>query len=342
MLQKAETAGRICSGTGAAALLTTKLLSVQEQEVRGMSHYVIETSQVSKSYGSVLALDKVSLRVREGSIYGLIGDNGAGKSTFLKLLAGHVFCTEGEIRLFDQYEEKELRRSRRQMGFMIEQPGLFPGMSAEKVLEYYRIQKGVPGKGKTEEMLKLTGIWEKRKCKCRKLSMGQKQRLGLAIAMIGEPGLLVLDEPINGLDPSGIIEFRRLLHRLNAEKGITILLSSHILSELQQTADTFGFLSRGRLLEEITAEDLAEKCMDYLDIKVSDTETFAALLEKYFPEEGFRVLPEQTIQIAHPRREPESYSRLAAENGLYLRGLERKRASLEDYYINLKKGVRHV
>lgn len=305
-----------------------------------MSQYVIEANQVSKSYGSVLALDRVSLCVEEGSIYGLIGDNGAGKSTFLKLLAGHVFCTNGEIRLFDKFEEKEIRLSRRQTGFMIEQPGLFPGMTAEKVLEYYRIQKGVPGKGKTEEMLKLTGIWEKRKCKCKKLSMGQKQRLGLAIAMIGEPRLLVLDEPINGLDPSGILEFRTLLHRLNEEKGITILLSSHILSELQQTAHVFGFLSKGKLLEEISADKLAEKCMDYLDIKVTDVEEFAALLERNFPEESFRVLPDQTIQISHPRREPESYSRLAADNGLYLKGLERKQASLEDYYISLKNSVK--
>ncbi len=305
-----------------------------------MSQYVIEANQVSKSYGSVLALDRVSLCVKEGSIYGLIGDNGAGKSTFLKLLAGHVFCTNGEIRLFGQFEEKEFRRSRRQTGFMIEQPGLFPGMTAEKVLEYYRIQKGVPGKGKTEEMLKLTGIWEKRKCKCKKLSMGQKQRLGLAIAMIGEPRLLVLDEPINGLDPSGILEFRTLLHRLNEEKGITILLSSHILSELQQTAHVFGFLSKGKLLEEISADKLAEKCMDYLDIKVTDVEEFAALLERNFPEESFRVLPDRTIQISHPRREPESYSRLAADNGLYLKGLERKQASLEDYYISLKNSVK--
>ena len=170
--------------------------------------------------------------------------------------------------------------------------------------------------------------------------MGQKQRLGLAIAMIGEPRLLVLDEPINGLDPSGILEFRTLLHRLNEEKGITILLSSHILSELQQTAHVFGFLSKGKLLEEISADKLAEKCMDYLDIKVTDVEEFAALLERNFPEESFRVLPDQTIQISHPRREPESYSRLAADNGLYLRGLERKQASLEDYYISLKNSVK--
>lgn len=299
--------------------------------------YAIETKQVSKSFGDLRALDKVSLHVQAGSIYGLIGDNGAGKSTFLKLLAGHIFPTSGEIRLFGQFEEKELQRCRKQTGIMVEQPGLFPNMTVETTLEYYRIQKGIPGKEKVEEMLKLTKLTEKRKSKCKKLSLGQKQRLGLAIAMIGEPRLLILDEPINGLDPSGIIEFRRLLHRLNEEKQITILLSSHILTELQQTATHFGFLSKGKLLDELSAEALADKCADYLDIAVSDPEAYAALLTHHYPNTSFQVLPDRTIQI---RRclEPEVYSRLAMENGLVISTLTRHQSSLEDYYMNLKNG----
>lgn len=303
-----------------------------------MNDSVIEANQVTKKYRSVLALDGVTLRVKPGSIYGLIGDNGAGKSTLLKLLAGHIFPTAGEIRLFGRSGEKELLRSRRQIGVMIEHPGFFPNMTVESTLEYYRIQKGIPGREKVEEVLKLTDIQEKRKEKCKKLSMGQKQRLGLAIAMIGEPRLLVLDEPINGLDPSGIIEFRSLLHRLNREKNITILLSSHILSELQQTATVFGFLNKGKLLEEISAEKLYEKCTDYLDISVTNPEEYAALLAKHFPEEPFQVLPDRNIRILKCLREPEEYSRLAAENGLYIRGLEHRHASLEEYYMNLKNG----
>lgn len=303
-----------------------------------MNDSVIEANQVTKKYRSVLALDGVSLRVSPGSIYGLIGDNGAGKSTLLKLLAGHVFPTAGEIRLFGRSGEKELLRSRRQMGVMIERPGFFPNMTVERTLEYYRIQKGIPGKEKVQEIMELVDIREKRRERCKRLSLGQKQRLGLAIALLGEPAALVLDEPVNGLDPSGIVELRALLHRLNTEKNITILLSSHILPELQQTATMFGFLSKGKLLEEISAQELHERCADRLDIAVDDREKYAALLAKHFPEESWRVLPEGTIQIRGFRREPEAYSRLAMEHGLCILGLERKSASLEDYYMNLKNG----
>jgi len=302
-----------------------------------MNEYVLEAKQVTKFYGSVLALDKVDFHVKKGCIYGLIGDNGAGKSTLLKLLAGHIYASEGEIRIFGQFDEKQLRDCRKRMGFMIEQPGFYPNMTVENTLEYYRIQKGVPQKEKVEEMLALTDIQEKRKEKCRRLSLGQKQRLGLAIAMMGEPECLVLDEPINGLDPSGIMEFRELLHRLNRERNITILLSSHILTELQQTASVFGFLHRGRLLEEVAAEELHQRCTDYLDVSVSDVEAYAALMTKYFPEEHFQVLPDGTLRVIAPGREPEEYSRLAAEHGMYVRGLERRQATLEDYYRKLKR-----
>ena len=224
------------------------------------------------------------------------------------------------------------------MGVIIEHPGFFPNMTVERTLEYYRIQKGVPGRKKAEQIMELVGILEKRREKCKCLSLGQKQRLGLAIALLGEPALLVLDEPVNGLDPSGIVELRALLQRLNTEKRITILLSSHILSELQQTATMFGFLSGGNLLEEISAQELREKCADRLDIAVEDREKYAALLAKHFPEENWRVLPEGTIQIRGFRREPGAYSRLAMEHGLCILKLERRSASLEDYYMNLKNG----
>jgi ABC-2 type transport system ATP-binding protein len=302
-----------------------------------MTEYVIETKQATKAYGSLLALNHVNFHIRRGSIYGLIGDNGAGKSTLLKLLAGHSFKTEGEIRLFGQYDEKELDISRKKIGCMIEQPGFFLNMTVEQTLKYYCIQKGIPDTKKIEEMLTLTGIAEKRKSKCRNLSLGQKQRLGLAIAMIGEPQLLLLDEPINGLDPSGIIEFRNLLHRLNEEKNITILLSSHILSELQQLATVYGFLSRGILIEEISSQALHEKCSDCIEIIVSDVEKYSVLLEKEFPKESYKVLPENIIRIDQPQEQSEAYSKLACDNDVYITGMKTIQSSLEDYYMKLKK-----
>lgn len=221
-----------------------------------MGQYIIETKQIVKSYGSLVALDHVSIHIGKGEIYGLIGDNGAGKTTLLKLLVGHIYPTSGEVELFGQRGEAQLQHCRRKVGAMIEQSGFFPDLSVERNLEYYRIQKGVKDKHKTEEILRLTGIWEKRRSKGKTLSMGMKQRLGLAIAMIRTPEVLILDEPINGLDPSGIIEFRNLLHTLNKEHGITILLSSHILTELQQTATTFGFLNKGKLVREVSRAQL--------------------------------------------------------------------------------------
>lgn len=303
-----------------------------------MNEYVIETRQATKTYGHIQALDHADIHIKRGSIYGLVGDNGAGKSTLLKILTGQIFATSGEARLFGEHTPKGLENSRRRMGAMIEQPGLVAGMTAEHFLEYYRIQKGIAGREKTEEMLRLAGIWEKRKSKCKNLSMGQKQRLGLAVALIGEPEVLILDEPLNGLDPSGITWLRGLLKRLNQEKNITILLSSHILSELEQTATDFGFMDRGRVLEEISEKALLEKCADGLRIEVSEPEKYAALLDTAFPGEIWQVLPDRSVRVRSPQRDPEEYGRLAMEGGLAVRRLEQEHGSLEGYYMNLKSG----
>ena len=302
-----------------------------------MTDYVIETKALTKCYHLATALKQVNIHVKKGSIYGLIGDNGAGKTTLLKLLAGHSFATEGEIYLFGRHKENELRNARRKTGCMIEHPGFFPNMTVQQTLEYYRIQKGIPDKNRILEMLSLTELTEKRKSRCKNLSLGQKQRLGLAIALMGDPQLLILDEPVNGLDPSGIVSVRNLLHRLNQEKNITILISSHILSELQQLATAYGFLNKGTLLEEISADKLAEKCSDYLEITVTDIERFSVVLEKFFPEENFTVLPENTLRIFHPRKEPEAYSRAAFENQIFVTKMNPVQSSLEDYYIELKR-----
>lgn len=221
---------------------------------------------------------------------------------------------------------------------LIEDSGFYPQLTVEQNIEYYRLQKGVPGRGQVGKVLALVGLADKRKKRCRDLSMGMKQRLGLAIALIGEPELLILDEPINGLDPSGIIEMRQLLLKLNREKNITIVLSSHILSELEQLATVYGFLSQGKLLEQISAEHLMEKCADYIEIAVSEPERYTVLLERALEHCQYKVMPDGTIHIINPTADIDVYSQLAGDNQLHIYKLARKKMALEDYYVNLKNG----
>lgn len=303
-----------------------------------METCVIKTRDLTKNYNDFCALNKVNITIRRGDIYGLVGDNGAGKSTFLKLLAGQIFPSSGEISLFGKYQEKELLSMRSRMGNLIENAGFYPNMTVEKNLEYYRIQKGVPGKQAVEEALEITGLMPYRKKTGKTLSLGMKQRLGLAIALLGVPEVLLLDEPINGLDPSGIIEMRNLLLKLNREKNITILISSHILSELEQIATVYGFLQNGVLLEQISAEKLHEKCSAYIEISVSDPEQYVVLLEQNMHHSDYKLLPEGKIHIFNAECGPEEFGELASNAGIRILELAKYQKSLEDYYMNLKNG----
>ncbi len=303
-----------------------------------MEAYVAETKNLTKYFGKCCALDGVSLRLRRGEIYGLIGDNGAGKSTLLKLLSGQIFVSGGEIALFGESTQEGLRRMRGRTGVLIEEAGFFPQLSVEQNLEYFRIQKGVAGKTEVGEALELTGLTAVRKKRGTDLSLGMKQRLGLAIALIGTPELLILDEPVNGLDPSGIMEIRNLLIRLNQERGITILLSSHILSELEQMATVYGFLQKGRLLEQITVRQLAQKCADYVVIRVSDAQQYAVLLEQELHHGSYQIMADGSIHILGADERTERYGALAAGHGLQVQELVRHKRSLEEYYMKLKNG----
>lgn len=301
-----------------------------------MKEAVIEARDITKQYKELAALDHVDLTVRRGDIYGLIGDNGAGKSTFLKIVTGQIFPTGGYVRLFGSEDERTIRKNRSRMGALVENAGFFPKMSVEKNLEYYRIQRGIPGKEKVESALRTVSLWENRKTKCEKLSMGMKQRFGLALALLGEPELLLLDEPINGLDPSGIIEMRTLLQKLNQEKRITIILSSHILAELEQVATVYGFLSQGHVLEEISAQALHEKCANYIDLRLTEPDKYAAVLEKDIPGTRYQVLQNMTVRIINPTLEVSRYGSVAYAHEIGVQGLEEHHMSLEDYYINIK------
>lgn len=303
---------------------------------------VIKTYGLSKQYNNFDALKDINMKVKQGDIYGLVGDNGAGKTTLLRILTGQSLSSEGSFELFSTSNDKDLKEVKKHIGVIIESPSFYPNLTIEKNLEYYRIQRGIPGKDKVGKALREVNLYEARKKKFSQLSLGMKQRLGLALCIMGNPELLILDEPINGLDPSGIIEIRNLLLRLNKEKNITIVISSHILLELANIATCYGFLNKGRLIKEISARELNESCKSYLEIKVTNANKLAALLEEKLGYSDYKVLPEEVIQLFDEDRNPEKVSELIIRNGIGLSSLEEKTIDLENYYMSLMGGTYNV
>lgn len=299
---------------------------------------LVETHNLTKKYADTVALAGVDISIRRGSIYGLVGDNGAGKTTFMKILTGQIFPTSGEVKLFGGYTQKDMEIQRARIGALLEGYGFFPGLTVAQNLEYFRLQKGIPGKQVVDEVLEIVNLQNAKRKKAKHLSMGMKQRLGLAVALLGSPELLILDEPINGLDASGIHEMRELFKKLNREKNITILLSSHILSELEQVATEYCFIKNGKVLEQISAEHLYEKCNEYIEIRVSDATKYAIVLEKEFGHTDYRVLPDGSIQIHHPKECLERYSEAAMNKGLAVYKINHCKSTLEEYYMNLMNG----
>lgn len=255
--------------------------------------YVLQTDALTKRYGQANVVDEVSMHVKKGSIYGFIGKNGAGKTTFMRMVAGLAAPTAGGMTLFGS---GELERARRHIGTLIEEPGAYGGMTARENLEVLRRSFGITEKKRVEEMLALTGLLDSGRKKVKNFSMGMRQRLGIAIALMRNPDFLILDEPMNGLDPAGIREMRELILKLNREKQITVLISSHILDELSRIATHYGIIRGGRLIEELGATDLEKRCHRCLKLVVEHPEKAAAALEELsiqnydVPEPGvFRV-----------------------------------------------------
>lgn len=296
---------------------------------------VIKTYKLSKTYGKDTVLSDINITVNQGDIYGLVGNNGAGKTTFLRILTGQSHVTSGSFELFCKSSQKELSSVRKRTGAIIESPNFYPKLTIEKNMEYYRIQRGIPGKEKVDKVLKEVDLFNVKKKKFDNLSLGMKQRLGLALAMMNEPELLILDEPINGLDPSGIVEIRNLLLKLNKEKNITILISSHILLELSNIATCYGFLNKGKLVEELSSEELKQKCKSFLEIKVTNANKLAALLEEELGYNDIKALPGNVIQVFDINREAERISEFVISNKIGLLALEEKSIDLENYYMSL-------
>ncbi|WP_239618359.1 ABC transporter ATP-binding protein [Cohnella mopanensis] len=307
-----------------------------------MQEYVLKTNQLSKKFKGHRALDKVNLSIRRGSIYGFIGQNGAGKSTLIRLVTGLAFPTEGSIELFGTSEEQALIQARKRIGSSIESPALFPHMTASENLEANRILRGIPGKDCVPRMLKQVGLEETGKKKAKNFSLGMKQRLGLAIALLGDPEFLILDEPTNGLDPMGVIEMRELLKKLNRESGITILISSHILSELHLMASHYGIIDRGRLLEQLTAKELDEKCRQYVYIKVNDPGMATAVIQNELGTTDFEVMQDGGIKLYNRIEQPSKISSALFSAGLEVEKFTSMSEDLESYFTKRIGGNPHV
>ena len=307
-----------------------------------MTESVLTTRALTKRYGSHTAVDRAELTVNRGAIYGLVGPNGAGKTTLIRMVTGQTLPTGGELALFGASGGRELLAARARTGVMVETPSFYPYLTARQNLEYYRIQRGIPGKRVVDQVLEEVDLADTGKKTFKNFSLGMKQRLGLALALMNRPDFLLLDEPINGLDPEGIVEFRNLLLRLNRERQTTILISSHILSELANLATCYGFIDNGRMLEQITARALEEKCRACIEARVDDVSRAALVLEQQLGIRDYEVLPGGVVRIYGCLDAPQKVTQALVEGGVALQGIESRGANLEDYFLSMIGGVRHA
>ncbi len=298
--------------------------------------YVLTTENLSKKYKHGFALSGLSMHVPKGAIYGIVGRNGAGKSTLIRLISGLQTPTSGEYTIFGKKGTKpEIGKSRRRMGVMFETASVYLHMTAEENLkQQYRIL-GLPSFDGIADILHLVGLKDTGKKKVKHFSMGMRQRLSIAVALCGDPDFLVLDEPLNGLDPQGIVQIRELLLKLNREKQITVLMSGHILEELSKIATHYGFIDNGCIVKEISAKELEASCRKCITADVSDGKVLARVLDEKGIE--YSVLSDKSVDIFDEISITELVHLLEAE-GCELYSVSEREATLEYYYISLVGG----
>jgi ABC-2 type transport system ATP-binding protein len=301
--------------------------------------YILTTNGLTKTYGKHNAANNISIHIRQGDIYGLIGRNGAGKTTLLKMVGGLSTPTTGEFALFG-YSGKETAQVMHRVGSLIENPGIYPDLTAAENLKLKCIALGVRDKTVVPKLLETVGLANTGKKRVGKFSMGMKQRLGIALALVGEPDLVILDEPINGLDPQGVAEVRETIKKLNKEQNITFIISSHILDELAKIATNYGIIHNGNLLQELTKEELLNKCSERIELKTNDTAKACTILEKMDIHE-YKVVDGNTIQIFERLQDSGEITMNLAQNNVKILGISLKNESLEDYYLNLTGGASH-
>ena len=302
--------------------------------------YILETQNLEKKYKNFKALDNLNMHIPKGSIYGLIGKNGAGKTTLIRVICGLQKPTNGIYSIYGiSNTNKKITDARKRMGAIIELPAIrLEATAKDNLKEQYKIV-GLPNYDNLEELLKIVGLAKTGKKKAKNFSLGMKQRLGIAIALVGNPDFLILDEPINGLDPEGIIEIRELILKLNKEKKITFLISSHYLDELSKIATEYGFIDKGKIIKEISKKELEKSSRKRIEIKVNNIKECALYLEQN--NISYEVISDELINIYDSVNISELAIELSKRNCI-INGFNEKEESLENYYINLIGGNSNV
>lgn len=303
------------------------------------SNTVFKSDGLTKIYHETKALNNVCLTMEKGRIYGLIGQNGAGKTTLMRIMTGLASPTSGSYELFGQTSEKGIREARRRIGCVIEYPSIIGSMSAKENIALHRVLKGMPNNAREDELLNLLGVGNTGKKKAKNFSLGMKQRLGIADALIGSPEFLILDEPINGLDPMGIIEIRNLLTDLCRNHGITVLISSHNLPELYQVATDYIIMHKGEIIRTLTAVELDEECRQYIVIRSTDEGRLANVIETKLNTSNFKVMPDKSIQLYDFIDRVEFVAETLHRNDVVVLELSVSGDSLENYFTNLIGGI---
>ena len=301
--------------------------------------YVLETNNLEKRYKDFKALSHLNIHIENGSIYGLIGKNGAGKTTLIRIICGLQEPTNGSYTIYGtNYSSGNIASVRKRMGAIIETPSIYGEMSAkDNLIEQFKLV-GMPSLDGIDELLKLVGLGNTGKKKAKNFSLGMKQRLGIAISLANNPDFLILDEPINGLDPQGIIEIRELILKLNKENRITILISSHYLDELSKIATHYGFLDHGSIIKEISSTDLMTKMEHRIELQVSNLENFVQYFEEHHI--SYKVIDEKTIYVYGNYNLVKFINELS-KHGLIADKVHEQEESLENYYMNLIGGVQN-
>ncbi|GGG01531.1 bacitracin ABC transporter ATP-binding protein [Paenibacillus albidus] len=297
-----------------------------------MKSIIFKASGISKHYGGVAALDGLNMQIEQGDIYGFVGENGAGKSTLMKIICGLVYPTQGSLELLGT---TELSKARARLGVLIEHPALYPHMNAEQNLQFYCKLYGITDTGRIGNVLRLVGLAHVGTKNTSDYSLGMRQRLGLAIALLNNPVFMILDEPTNGLDPAGIVEMRRILTRLVAEEGVTILISSHMLSELQLLATKFGFIHKGRLIHEVTAQELLRSAESQICIKTSEPEAAIKVLEHELHIHDIAATERGELMISKDLTDLEQLMSIFIKQGIPIEGIQLSLTNLEHYYMDL-------